>query len=237
MGGLLKRGDEEPEEEKEESKEEEEKDKEKGKEKEMKAAVAKVRFTHKKENKTDFVLLRERGRKVETCELSTAAYYLGNARDMKALALVTSTHGFLRGTISSFKIFCHKSCGKHEQPRCTVGIVKEYNSKAFSFWYNWNKGKKDVFGYYYYGNGKIYRAGGHAGKVFNVEDETRPDRSGQWGTGDVICVTVDCVAWNITFEKNGKKVGKTMRIEENDAYFPALELCTCEGVSFAVLDA
>ncbi len=106
---------------------------------------------------------------------------------------------------------------------------------ASHFWHNFSNGKKDVFGYYYFGNnGEIHRAGGS--RDFN-EDETKKEESEGWGTNDIINVIVDCIAWNITFEKNGKKIGKALGIEENDVYFLALALCTCEGVSFEVADA
>ncbi len=84
--------------------------------------------------------------------------------------------------------------------------------------------------YYYQYEGILGRCKG------GDNDEDLQTRLNKWGSGDSINITVNCIKWTITFERNGKNVGQPISILERDVYYPALQMCQCEGNSFSVMD-
>lgn len=54
-----------------------------------------------------------------------------------------------------------------------------------------------------------------------------------WSENDIIKVVLNCNKWNITFFKNGMKVGKAIPLTKNRMYYPAL--CVYGNCEYKVL--
>ncbi len=175
-------------------------------------------FTHKNEKKKPktSVVISPNGKKIST---------KGNGRKCgfnSYWALVTCSIPIKNGSISSFKIKIIDV--RHFN---SIGIVEKYDGEAYMMY----RDDKCSLGYYYSGEyGKIGWCEGGNNNRFLQDGLTK------WGKGDLICVEVDCIRWTITFKLNGRVVAKAHSILERIAYFPAIQMCQCEGNHFQVVD-
>ena len=44
----------------------------------------------------------------------------------------------------------------------------------------------------------------------------------QWGEGDIIDIELNCNQWTLKFGRNGKQMGKIIKIKKNQLYHPVL---------------
>ena len=56
----------------------------------------------------------------------------------------------------------------------------------------------------------------------------------QWKPGDIMKVYLDCDAWKVAFILNGEHL-KTIQLDVNRTYHPALSMCSCKGYDFKLL--
>ncbi len=126
------------------------------------------------------------------------------------LALATCKNPFRKGSISYVYI-------KMRQEFTCLGIVESYNTDAFSF----SNNSKCVFSYFYYGRwGTINWCKG--GEHLETLQQMRVIN--KWEVGETVKMKVDLVKFEITFYNERQMLGKPVRIEERDAYFPAVQI-------------
>ncbi len=109
-----------------------------------------------------------------------------------------------------------------------IGIISgKYDTNAYQF-FDVNNCQLG-YGYTIRGNIAWCKGGNHGERL-----QTTGVR---WFQGSTIKVIVDCKEkWEVIFECNGKRVGKAQPIVESEVYFPAIEICACEGNSYEVID-
>ncbi len=133
-------------------------------------------------------------------------------------SLATSHYRFIKGTLNSFKVKCNSINGHHWM---RVGIVAKYDSRAYRFDDNEN------CGYALSCRGMLSKGG---------KDRKDLQETEKWRKGDIITIRVDSLNWEITFEKNGKVIGKPQAIAQSDVYYPAIAMCQCEGNDCEIID-
>ncbi len=177
-----------------------------------------IKFVHKQENKEPktSIVISEDGKKVKATHPPPSIFSCG-------WALVTSNARLEWTTLRMFKIKCISRM-KHDGD--AIGIITAYETGAFRF-----GGDPNCFrSYCLWFNGDITwcKGGNHS--------ETLQKTGIKWGKDDIISVRVDAINWEVTFEKNGKIVGKPEDIKKHDVYYPAIQMCQCEGQSYEVVD-
>eukprot|EP01084_Bolivina_argentea_P249272 417208_1 len=104
--------------------------------------------------------------------------------------------------------------------RCDgVGVTTDYAGASKPVWL------RDL------GKSLWYSASGTCIYKGKTKAKTGVDR---WNPGDIMTVMLDCDAWKITFHLNDKDLG-TYELEPNQTYYPALNMCGCEGYDLQLI--
>ena len=145
----------------------------------------------------------------------------------------------------SFNVYCDKygfvtDCGK------TINVTNNKKKCLFSSSTTWNYGihkwRYNIYECYVIAVGIItdYKICNEADRTlldsslsyFNscggdcciVEEQKLDDlaKVQQWGEGDIIDIELNCNQWTLKFGRNGKQMGKIIKIKKNQLYHPVL---------------